>query len=175
MKLRVFLLLLLSTIVATAAPKALEPASPDAAVRELFAYLIAGQGDIATDRKAQERWLTKSLRRALTSASTAATKAAKAHPNEKIDAPSNETLLAAWDKPTSFSVSASKATPPTGRVELLYTWGPKTNYPGETRTMSVLLIQEDGAWRVDDIQSHKSKFSEEGTLRQDLRALAAQK
>lgn len=173
MKFTFVLALLLSTIFASAAPT--DAAAPDAVAKDFFTYLLAGKRDISTDTKSQERWLTKSLHQALATASAAATKAAKAHPDEKIDVPGNETFLAAWDKPTSFKVTETKTTPPTARVGLRYTWGPKTNYPGETRHMTVLLTIEGGAWRVDDIQCHKSRFSEEGTLRKDLRELAAQK
>jgi hypothetical protein len=59
-------------------------------------------------------------------------------------------------------------------VELLYTWGPKSEYPGEKRKMTVQLTQEDGTWRVSDIQSHKSKFNKDSTLLGDLRDLAKQ-
>lgn len=173
MKFTVVLALVLSAVFASAAPS--DTAAPDAVAKDFFTYLLAGKRDISTDTKSQERWLTKSLHQALTSATAAATKAVKARPDEKIDVPSNETFLAAWDKPTSFKLTETKTTPPTARVGLRYTWGPKTNYPGETRNMTVLLVEEGGAWRIDDIQSHKSKFSEEGTLRQDLRELAAQK
>jgi len=173
MKLPLVLALLLSVVFASAAPA--DTAAPDAAAKDFFTYLLAGKRDIFTDTKSQERWLTKSLREALATATAAATKAAKAHPDEKIDVPSNEIFLAAWDKPTNFKLTETKVTPPTARVGLRYTWGPKTNYPGETRNMTALLVEEGGAWRVDDIQSHKSKFSEEGTLRKDLHELAAQK
>lgn len=173
MKLSVLFALLLSAVFASAAPA--ETQAPDVTVKDFFTYLLAAKRDISTDTKSQERWLTKSLRQALATANSSATKAVKAHPDEKIDVPSNETFLAAWDKPTTFTLTETKSTPPKARVGLRYTWGPKTNYPGETRPMTVLLTFEDGAWRVDDIQCHKSKFSEEGTLRKDLRELATQK
>lgn len=173
MKLSILFALLLSAVFASAAPA--ETQAPDVTVKDFFTYLLAAKRDISTDPEAQERWLTKSLRQVLANASTAATKAMKARPDEKIDVPGNETFLAAWDKPTTFNLTETKSTPPSARVGLRYTWGPKTNYPGEKRNMTVLLTLEDGAWRVNDIQCHTSKFSEEGTLRKDLRELAAQK
>jgi len=165
------LLLLLGMVAAAAAPMA---PTPEATVNEFFTYLLSSKHHIMQDSAAQNRWLSKDVRHALAAADAAATKAAKAHPNEQIDAPDNGTFLASWDSPTSFKVTEAKATPPTARVELLFTWGPKTNYPGETRKMTVQLTQEDGVWRVSDIHSHKAKFNDDSTLLGDLRNLAKQ-
>jgi hypothetical protein len=40
--------------------------------------------------------------------------------------------------------------------------------------MTVLLTQEDGAWRVSDIHSHAAKFNKPSTLLGDLHDLAKQ-
>jgi hypothetical protein len=167
------LVLLLSLIAAFAAPAAPTP-SPEATVNDFFTYLLSHKHDIVKDSAAQTRWLTKDVRRSLATAETAANKAAKAHPNEQIDSPDNGTFLAAWDPPTSFKITGTKAKEATATVDLLFTWGPKTQYPGETRKMTVLLAQEDGAWRVSDIQSHAAKFNQASTLLGDLRNLAKQ-
>jgi hypothetical protein len=167
------LFLLLGLFGITAAPAA-TPATPDAVVNDFFKYLLSPKHDIMKDSGAQNRWLTKDLRHTVASSDAAATKAAKAHPNEQIDGVTNGTFLATWDPPTNFKIADTKATPPTARVDLLYTWGPKSQYPGETRKMTVLLTQEDGAWKVSDIQSHKSKFNPESTLLNDLHGLAKQ-
>lgn len=165
------LLLLLGILTATAAPPA---PTPEATVNDFFTYLLSPEHHIIKDSAAQNRWLTKDVRLELAKADAAASKAAKAHPNEQIDAPDNGTFLAAWDTPTSFKVTGAKATPPTAHVDLLFTWGPKTNYPGETRKMTVQLTQEDGAWQVSDIHSHKAKFNQDSTLLGDLREMAKQ-
>jgi hypothetical protein len=154
---------------------AAEPAAtPEATVNDFFHYLLTSKRDITKDSAAQNRWLTKDVRHALAVSDTASSKAAKAHPNEEVDGPTNGTFLAAWDPPTSFKVTDSKSTPPTARVNLRFTWGPKTQYPGETRNMTALLALEDGAWKVSDIQSHKTKFNPESTLLGDLRRLEKQ-
>jgi hypothetical protein len=167
------LFLLLSVLAVSAASPATGPA-PEATVNDLFTYLLSSKHDIATDSAAQARWLTKDLRHTLATTAAAVNKAAKAHPNEEIDGPSNGTFLAAWDPPTSFKVTEAKSTPPTARVDLRFTWGPKTQYAGETRMMTVLLTLEDGAWHVSDIQSHAAKFNQASTLLRDLRRLEKQ-
>ena len=153
---------------------AAEPATPEATVNDFFHYLLTSKRDIIKDPAAQSRWLTKDVRHALAVADAASGKAAKAHPNEEIDGPTNGTFLAAWDPPTSFKVTDAKSTPPTARVNLRFTWGPKTQYPGETRNMTALLTLEDGAWKISDIHSHATKFNPESTLLRDLQNLAKQ-
>jgi len=167
------ILFVLLGILAITTARAAE-ASPEATVTDFFSYLLKTKHDITKDSAAQARWLTKDVRHALAAAEAGANKASKAHPDEQVDGPDNGTFLAAWDPPTSFKVTGTKSTPPTARVDLLYTWGPKTQYPGETRAMTVLLAMEDGGWKVSDIQSHKSKFSPESTLLGDLRHIAKQ-
>jgi len=167
------LFLLLGVVAAIAASPVSTP-SPESTVNDFFTYLLSAKHDIAKDTAAQVRWLTKDVRHAMAVADAAATKAARAHPDEEIDAPDNGTFLAAWDPPTSFKITEAKIKPATARVDLLYTWGPKTNYPGEKRKMTVLLTLEDNAWRISDIQSHASKFNQDSTLLKDLRDLAKQ-
>ena len=154
---------------------AADPAiSPEATANDFFHYLLTSKRDITKDSAAQNRWLTKDVRHALAVADAGSAKAAKAHPNEEIDGPTNGTFLAAWDPPTSFKVTDTKSTPPTKRVNLRFTWGPKTQYPGETRNMTALLTLEDGAWKISDIHSHAAKFNPESTLLRDLQNLAKQ-
>ena len=40
--------------------------------------------------------------------------------------------------------------------------------------MTVLLTQEEGAWRVSDIHSHAAKFNQASTLLRDLKDMAKQ-
>ena len=49
--------------------------------------------------------------------------------------------------------------------------GAGTNYPGEQRRMTAVLQQEQGAWRIANIESHASKFSKENTLVRSLQSL----
>lgn len=167
------LALLLGIITAFTALAAPSP-TPDATVNDFFTYLLSKKHAIVKDSAAQNRWLTKDVRHTLATAEGASNKAAKAHPDEQVDSPDNGTFLAAWDPPTSFKITGAKAKDATATVDLLFTWGPKTQYPGETRKMTVLLAQEDGGWKVSDIQSHAAKFNQASTLLGDLRGMAKQ-
>jgi len=167
------LFLLLSLLAFTMAVAAPAP-TPEATVNDFLTYLLSRKHDIARDTAAQSRWLTKDVRHALAAAETASSKAAKAHLDEQVNSPDNGTFLAAWNPPSSFKITGSKAKDTTATVELLFTWGPKTEYPGETRKMTVLLTQEEGAWRVSDIHSHAAKFNQASTLLGDLKDMAKQ-
>ena len=168
-------LFLCSSMMAGAAPKSIPAAtssSPEATVQDFFSYLLAAKHDLSTDGAAQKRWLTQDLRRALASTIAATSRALKAHPDEKIDAPDNSTFLGAWDAPTTFKVAKSNAAAPEASVEVMLTWGPKTNYPGEVQKRTVALVLEEGAWRIKEITIHPSKFAQAGTLTGELRALS---
>ena len=167
-------LLLFTTTIAAAAPKCGSQAvsSPETVVQDFFNYLLAGKRDMATDVSAQKRCLTRELQRALATTVAATSRALKAHPDEKIDVPDNSTFLGAWDPPTTFKVSKSKAAQSQATVEVTLTWGPKTNYPGEVQKRTVALTMEEGSWRIREITVHPSKFAQAGTLTGELRELS---
>lgn len=167
------LLLLLSVFTAFSALAAPAP-MPEATVNDFFTYLLSPKNHIVKDAASQKRWLTEKVRHSLMTADAAADKASKAHPNEQVDGPDNGTFLAAWDPPTSFKILGTKTKDTTASVDLLFTWGPKAQYAGETRKMTVLLTQEGGTWRISDIQSHAAKFNKASTLLGDLHDLAKQ-
>jgi hypothetical protein len=148
------------------------PPAPEAVARELYAYLLEPRRDIGQDAQAQSRWLTASLRELLRAADKAA-KAALKCPDAGPDyrPPDNGLFLDAWDAPTGCDVDYTRAEAFHARVGMLCKWGPRTNYPGEQRRMTVMLELERGAWRIADIRSHASKFSRENTLVKSLHAL----
>lgn len=158
----------------TPAPAKPAPKVPETVVKDFFTYLLTPQRDISTDTEAQNRWLTKSLRQLLGSASEAARKAAKARPGDKIDYPGNGTFLGAWDPPTSFDITASQQTPFLALVAIRCRWGPHTEYAGDQRALTVVLAIEDGVWRVSDIHTHAGKFCADTSLIQELQQLKSQ-
>jgi hypothetical protein len=147
---------------------------PENVTKDFFAYLLSSKNNIATDGKAQVRWLSSSLRELLTATSMASKKAAEERPKEKIDFPNNGTFLASWDSPTSFELSASQQTPFLALVAILCHWGPQSEYANDERTMTFILILEDDAWRVSDIHTHAGKFVSDGLLTRDLQKLKLQ-
>jgi hypothetical protein len=162
------------TIAASCALAAVSPA-PEAVVRDVYAYLLEPKRNIGQDKQAQSRWLTGSLRESLRAADRAATAALKCHdagPDQRP--PDNGMFLDAWDVPTSCNVTGVTKDAASARVSVLCSWGPKTNYPGEQRRMTAVLQQEQGAWRIANIESHASKFSKENTLVRSLQSLKAE-
>ena len=150
------------------------PLAPEAVVRDVYAYLLAPKRDIGQDPSAQNRWLTSPLRdlvRAADRAAKSALKCPDAGPDQRP--PDNGVFLDAWDPPTSCNVTGAARDAATARVSVVCEWGPKTNYPGEQRRATAVLQQEQGAWRIADIESHASKFSKENTLVRSLKNLKA--
>lgn len=135
-----------------------------AAFRDFFRYLQKPDTNIIRDEAAQKRWLTQDLRKAL-----AQKVATFASPADDPDYPSNATFVGSWDYPTTFSIAASRRYGQRAVVDVLYKWGPKTNYPGDERTTSFIFRYEDGAWKLDDIYTFRGEFAQAESLSQYLR------
>jgi hypothetical protein len=133
------------------------------AFREFFRYLQT-DASIVRDEQAQKRWLTQELRKALT-----AKVATFTSPQDDPDFPSNNTFIGSWDHPSTYSIVASRRYGPRAIVDVLYKWGPKTNYPGDERTTSFIFLLEDGAWKLDDVYTFRGKFAQAESLNQYFR------
>ena len=147
-----------NTAVAAAAPR-----ECFAAFRTFFEYLQKSEPDIVRDQQAQKRWLTESFRKAL-----AQKVATFSSPAESPDYPSNNTFIGAWDAPSTFSIISSRRYGNRAILDVLYKWGPKTNYPGNERIVSFIFVLEDGAWKLDDIYNFREKFGQAESLNQYL-------
>ena len=134
------------------------------AFRDFFRYLQKPDTNIIRDEAAQKRWLTEQLRKAL-----AQKVATFASPADDPDFPSNATFVGSWDYPTTYSIAASRRYGQRAVVDVLYKWGPKTNYPGDERTTSFVFLYEDGAWKLDDIYTFRGAFVQAESLSQYLR------
>jgi len=132
--------------------------------REFFRYLQKNDPSIVRDEQAQKRWLTQELRKALT-----AKVATFTSPQDDPDFPSNSTFLGSWDYPSTYSIVASRRYGPRAIVDVLYKWGSNTNYPGDERTASFILLFEDGAWKLDDVYTFRGKFAQAESLNQYFR------
>jgi hypothetical protein len=134
------------------------------AFRDFFQYLQKPDTNIIRDDAAQKRWLTQELRKAL-----AQKVATFTSPADDPDFPSNATFVGSWDYPSTFSITASRRYGQRAVVDVLYKWGPKTNYPGDERTTSFIFLYEDGAWKLDDIYTFRGAFAQAESLSQYLR------
>ena len=151
------------TEVKQAAPAVAAPPECLVAFREFFRYLQYLDPDIVRDEQPQKRWLTQSLRKAL-----AARVATFTSPAESPDYPSNRSFIGAWDPPTTYSIISSRRYGKRAVIDVLYKWGPKTNYPGDERTSSFIFLLEDGAWKLDDIYTFRGEFVQAESLNQYL-------
>jgi len=166
--------LLLGTTLALSSP--MDERSEELVVQDFFNYLLMQKTDIANDTSAQNRWLTAKLRTLLADSARAVTEARKLPEVEGPDpaVPDNGTFLASWDYPTICLVLKPSKASQQARVAVDCSWGPKTQYPGTTRKATVLLEREAGAWRISDIQFHKSQYADENDLVSDLESLKAE-
>ena len=129
--------------------------------RALFRYLQKSEPSIVRDEQAQKRWLTQELQKALVQKVATFTS-----PADDPDFPSNGTFIGTWDYPSTYTIVASRRYGKRAIVDVLYKWGPKTNYPGNERVTSFVFQLEDGAWKLDDIYNLREKFASPGSLHQ---------
>jgi hypothetical protein len=151
------------------------PAECLAVFREFFAYVQKSDPSLATDEKAQNRWLTKWMRKSFVESANRPFK-----PDEKSDNPTNETFVGVWNRPTTYSIVGSrhydfrnKDNPNDNRaiIDVLYEWDEKTNgldnqYPGEKSLYSYIFVFEDSAWKLDDIYTYDDEYASPESLRQ---------
>ena len=135
-----------------------------ATFRNFFRYLQQRDSNIIRDQTAQKRWLTQELRKAL-----AQKLATFSSPADDPDYPSNATFVGSWDYPTTYSIAASRRYGRRAIIDVLYKWGPKTNYPGDERATSFIFLLEDGTWKLDDIYTFRGEFAQAESLSQYLR------
>jgi hypothetical protein len=131
---------------------------------EFFRYLQKTDASLIRDEQAQKRWLTQELRKALM-----AKVATFTSPQDDPDFPSNNTFIGSWDHPSTYSIVASRRYGPRAVIDVLYKWGPKTNYPGDERTTSFIFLLEDGVWKLDDVYTFRGKFAQAESLNQYFR------
>lgn len=146
------------------APVATAPRECLVAFRGFFQYLQKSEPGIVRDEQAQKRWLTQELRKAL-----AQKLATFTSPKDDPDYPSNNTFIGSWDQPSSYSIVASRRYGKRAVIDVLYKWGPKTNYPGDERTTSFIFLLEDGTWKLDDIYTFRGEYVQAESLHQYLR------
>lgn len=132
--------------------------------REFFSYLQKNEPSIVKDEQAQQRWLTQELRKALQQKVATFTS-----PQDNPDFPGNGTFIGSWDYPSTYSIVASRRYGKRAIIDVLYKWGPKTNYPGDERTTSFIFLLEDGKWKLDDVYTFRGEFVQAESLSQYFR------
>lgn len=145
-------------------PTVVAPKECLATFRAFFSYLQKNEPSIERDEQAQKRWLTEQLRKAFIEKM-----ATLGSPQDNPDYPSNNTFLSAWDPPTTYSIIASRRYGERAVIDVLYKWGPNTNYQGDERITSFIFLLEEGKWKLDDIYTFGGKFVRADSLNQYFR------
>jgi len=76
----------------------------------------------------------------------------------------NQTLFMAWDLPTSFKIKSQQIKGKNATVDVIYYWGPDTQYAGDTRVTTVVLSRTNDVWYIDDLLTRKGKFISESSF-----------
>jgi len=133
------------------------------AFREFFSYLQESESNIVKDERSQKLFLSENLRKAFQQKI-----ASFGNTADDPDFPGNGTFIGSWDYPTTYSVVSSRRYGKRAVIDVLYKWGPKTNYPGDERTTSFIYVLEDGMWKLDDIYTFRGEFATAESLNQYL-------
>ena len=145
-----------ATTVAVAAPKQCL-----LAFREFFNYLQKNEPSIVKDERAQKLFLSENLRKAFQQKIASFTNG-----SDDPDFPGNGTFIGSWDYPTTYSIVSSRRYGNRAIIDVLYKWGPKTNYPGDERTTSFIYVYEDRTWKLDDVYTFRGEFATAESLNQ---------
>lgn len=148
-----------------------------------FEYVKKYEPDIVGDVKAQEKWLTKSLRKNMMDLNNAWDVHMSKNPDHKPEHPNNSSFLGVWNQPTTYSIVSArqydyrnKDNPNAFRtvIDVFYEWGDEKDicnqYPGVRNLHSFMFVFEDGAWKLDDIYIFNDEFTTSDSLRQSFRA-----
>ena len=133
------------------------------AFREFFSYLQKKETNIVKDERSQKLFLSTNLRTAFQKNIASFTSGA-----DDPDFPENGTFIGSWDYPTTYSIMSSRRYGNRAILDVLYKWGPNTNYEGDERITSFIYVFEDRMWKLDDIYTFRGEFVTAESLNQYL-------
>ena len=127
--------------------------------RQFFRYVQRTEPSIVKDETAQKRWLSNNLREALKKKLATFTDSAN-----DPDFPGNGTFVGTWDSPTTFTIVGSRRYDKRAVLDIWYTWGKGTNYPGDTRLSYFVFVLEDSRWKLDDVYTFRGEYASAESL-----------
>ena len=127
--------------------------------RQFFSYVQRPEPSIVKDEQSQIKWLSKNLREALKQKVASF----KDQPNDP-DFPGNGTFVGTWDFPTTFTIVGSRRYGNRAVIDVWYSWGKGTNYPGDTRLSYFVFIYEEHGWRLDDVYTFRGEYASAESL-----------
>jgi len=149
------------TVSLTAPPESI------AALRRFLAFVSKPEPDLMKDKVAQGRLLSRHTRDGIDHLWKAYAKFEKDNPGYDCS-PDNDMFMGAWDYPTTYSIIGSRHYDSRVIIDVIYRWGPETNYPGSERLVSYVLVAEDGGWKLDDMYTFHSENREAYSLTAEL-------
>jgi hypothetical protein len=135
------------------------PAECLAIAREFIGYIFRKEPDLVKDKEAQNHWLTEYLRKGLDHRQEVYRAYLKLEPETPEQPPSNADFVGSWDYPTTYSIQGSRRYGDRAIVDIIFSWGEKTEYPGDTRLVSYVFIREGNTWKLDDIYTFRGEFT----------------
>jgi hypothetical protein len=150
------------------------PAECIAVFGNLMDYIGKAEPDLVNDTEAQNRFLTASLRKALSDRLLEL-----GDSKDRPDFPSNQSFRLVWNPPSTYTIAGSRHydfrntnNPNDNRaiIDVLYEWdnwsdGLTNQYPGEKQLLSFIFVFEDGAWKLDDIYVFDDKYTATDSLK----------
>lgn len=119
-------------------------------LREFIHAVSAENPDIAADEEMQQRWLSADLQEGLNRRLDVCRQARQEGESSIADTPSNASFIGFWDPPAAYSIVGSRLYGNRAVVDVLYSWGKGSNYPGDKELVSYVLVNQKG-WKLDDL------------------------
>jgi hypothetical protein len=110
--------------------------------------------------------LSDSLRKALAHALAAYKDNSQKNPDSPDGPPGNGDFVGSWNYPTTYAIASSRRYDDKVVVDVIFKWGPKTEYPGDKRLVSYALVREGNGWKIDDLYTFRGEFVSAGSLSQ---------
>jgi len=140
-------------------------ASPEslAALHRFLTYIYKPKPVLTKDNSAQVELLTRHVRDGIEHLWQEYAKFEKDNPGYDCS-PDNDLFVGAWDYPSTYSIVGSRRYASRAIIDVIYRWGPETNYSGDERLVSYVLVFEDRKWKLDDIYTFRGEFIDAETL-----------
>lgn len=139
-------------------------------LREFLQYVGKPQPELVNDFVAQEKFISSSFRVAINKRVINLQKALLEEKGSETRLPtSNDVFVGFWDLPTTYAILGSRNYNERAMIDVLYTWGKSSNYPGEKVIATFVFSKEQTQWKIEDIYICRGGFNDTYSLVQLLR------
>ena len=139
------------------------PAESIAVLRHFLTYVFKPEPNLMKDCAAQAKLLSRHTRDGIDHLWKAYAKFEKDNPGYDCS-PDNDLFVGAWDYPTTYSIIGSRRYASRVLIDVQYRWGPDTQYPGDQRLVSYVLVFEDNTWKLGDIYTLSGEYTDAHSL-----------